>query len=369
MENDRNKVRSHYKGLYIGPFRRKIITRQSNIDEVIKKETREVDFDIIFSEVKSYIEAWGRKHECDIVFSKAEYKMYSGLIDDNVKRHIEMTDFVIADISGDNRNALLELGYADGKLKPYVIMSQGAIDIQLPTDKQGRIIAHYDPTHLERLKDSLRVNLEYLINDVDERRDADNYTIQCFSSRDVRMIDEKIHKSRYCIHILQTNLETLNANHLGHIKARMCQSDDLRLRMLTLDPQSTYVNERAKQLGRSGDGIGVYRNGLMISLDQAKLELDTLKERVMIKVYDDFPTQMTYRFDNELQVCVVSRITKSRENCTFLIDNITKKGINQSFIRHFKAIWESPSARTVFGELPDDELLDGPCPETPPSRE
>jgi hypothetical protein len=358
MLNDRSDAHSLYHGFYIGPFRDKTI-HEDRESEAITKESREVNFDYIFAQLQTFVQEWGDKHSYPIIFEKAESQMLSALIDDNVKAHIDKCDFIIADISGDNRNALLELGYAEGRSKPYIIISQGTIQIQLPTDKHGRLIAPYDPKRIDILKHNLGIQLEYVMREIALQRSADNYPVECYSTRDIRMIDRLAQESSHCIHILQTNLETFNANHLGHIKARMAESPDLRLRLLTLDAQSSYVNERARQLGRSGDGIGIYRNGLVTSLDQARLELEPLKERVMIKVYDDFPTQMTYRFDERLLVCTVSRITKSRDNCSFLINQVTRKGIAQSFVDHFKALWKSTSTRTVFGNLSDDHFLEG----------
>lgn len=348
-----------FKGLYIGPFRWKNIHEITKVNNLNKNKSKEANFEKIFLNLKNCVEEWGKKSNFKIEFTKAEYEKKDELIDNNVKKHIKANDFVIADISCDNnKNVLLELGYAEGNNKPYIIISQGKFKDQLPTNKFGRwILEEYNPDKFENCKDELEKHLFKVIDDVIEKRNADFFQVDCFNSRDIKMIHEQIMKSFKCIHILQTNLETINTNHVAKIREQMKNRKELRLRLLTLDPQCTYVNERAKQLGRVGGDIGVYRSLLNISLEEAKVQLRDFEDRLMIKIYDDFPTQMTYRFDNRLLVCTVSRITKSRLNCSFLIDDVQKKGVQQSFIDHFREIWNSDNTRTIFGNLPDDEFL------------
>ncbi len=347
-----------YTGCYVGPYRKKNVPTHSAEADVVTKSTNEIDFDQIFSKLQAYIINWGKEKDIEINFEKVEHKLYSAWIDENVKAHIKNSDFIIADISGDNKNALLELGYAEGTGKSYVIISQGGINIHLPSDKSGRLIAPYDPHDLNSLFKNIGIQMDYIVDEVNKKRNMSPYPVSCYSKRDIQVIDKEIDNAKNCIHILQTNLETLDTNHISHIKSRMIENDQLVLRLLTLDPQSTYVNERAKQLGRTGDEIGVYRSGLITSIDQSKIELKELITRTKIKIYDDFPTQMTYRIDNKIMICTVSQITKSRENCSFIIDDINKPGISQSFLKHFKEIWKSSSTREVFGELQDDDWLE-----------
>ncbi len=347
---------NNYVGCYVGPFRTKTLKGKPKSHETVVSESKEIDFDVIFDELNNYIVSWSKKKNVIIDFTKSEQKLYSAWIDENVKAHIRNSDFIIADLSGDNKNALLELGYAEGTNRSYIIISQGEINFQLPSDKSGRLIAPYNPAKLLTLFKNVGIQLEYVIEEIDKKRNSSPYSVNCFSTRDIKVIDDEIDNAEHCIHILQTNLETLITNHISHIKKRMIENPDLILRFLTLDPQSTYVNERARQLGRTGDEIGVYRQGLITSVEQAKIELKDLIDRVKIKIYDDFPTQMTYRIDNKLMICTVSRITKSRDNCSFLIDDIRRPGIQQSFLKHFREIWDSESTREVFGNLSDDNL-------------
>lgn len=176
MESVEKHTQKTYKGVYLCPFRCKNLT---DSDCQCEAENRsDAEFDLIFEYLKSHLEKWGKKNNFLIDFTKPDHNMFIGLVDENVKKHIEINDFIIADISGDNKNIFLELGYVDGKGKPYIIISQGDINLELPIDKQSRLISGYNPQKLMALYSNLVPKLKVLIREINERQNAADFTLK-----------------------------------------------------------------------------------------------------------------------------------------------------------------------------------------------
>ncbi len=356
-----------YRGFYIGPFRKKrVVDDQAEIVSHDNAGDRtdspgdspvsgyEINFDKWCQFLQNAVQKWGKEHGGTITLETAEHRHYDYALDVSIKKHIDNADFVIALIAAQNLNAALELGYAQGREKPGIVLIDGPV----PSDLQGMITVRIKATDYDSAGLQLPNHLLRIDEEIVKRQNAERFSVECLSRRDVILIGDMIASCKQCIHILQTNLQTVTADHIHAIKQRV--QEEIPLRILTMDPQSAWVNERARQLNYSAKDIGVYRDLLENSLDFAKIQLDGLQDYVRIKVYNDFPTQMTYRFDQQLLVCTVSRITLSRENASFLVDDTSRKGIQSSFIDHFSHLWHSDSTRTVFGELADDALVPRP---------
>src|SRR6185436_8301081 len=92
------------------------------------------------------------------------------------------------------------------------------------------------------------------------------------------------------------------------------RSSTLSVRVLTLNPDSSFVNNRAAQLGVP---IGQYREELHESIRRLLSSLEKYGERITLRIYDDFPTQITFMVDDAIYSCSIARAHRSRKLCTF----------------------------------------------------
>ncbi len=83
-------------------------------------------------------------------------------IDQSVLEHVQSSDLVIADVSGNNPNVMFELGYRIALDKPYIIIAQDVNE--LPFDISGIRTLFYEtlaPNILE-----FNAQLEHTVRDV-----------------------------------------------------------------------------------------------------------------------------------------------------------------------------------------------------------
>ena len=116
--------------------------------------------------------------------------------------------------------------------------------------------------------------------------------------------------------------------------------ENLKVRILTLDPQSVFVNYRANQL--EDTEVKIFRSELLNALEVTYSKLRKFGNRVTIKIYDDFPSQIAFFFDGETLACVVSAIGRSRDNCAFLVPS-DMPNAQESFGHHFSHLWSNKS--------------------------
>ena len=306
-----------------------------------KKESSEgekIDNDKIFDVIKQ-IEH--RRPSFPILVERADTRGYS---DQDLHKHIEKcineADFCIADITGNNPNVLYEVGLARGLGKELIVICRNRNEV--PTDLKSLIFIPYDiknldnlPSDIEKHLDRIELSLHYL------REQVSKLQAQYFSKRDNNFLKKKIQGAEVSINILHTNLSTFNAYCVSDIIDTMNRKKELELRILTLDPQSIFVNFRALQL-KYKDNIQTFRDELKNSLEIVAHELKNFGQRARIKIYDDFPTQISFHIDNYIYICVVSATNRSRENCAFLVNN-QMPGAQKSFIEHFDVLWNLKS--------------------------
>ena len=316
-------------GFYITPFGKKEVTIEgSGATTAIKKS---VDFEVVTDIVKKSIN--GHKliiGDTEYGFSLATHQVCAKFLDESIMANIDAADFVVVDWTSANHNVLNEAGYAHGRAKHGIYLCG---DGSLPSDKAGIIYAFYEPERPEHLA---KTTLD-LLPELVRRIEAGPRVFDYYDARSPDLIDRMVHNTKKEICFLQTNLETVNANHLASLVAALRR--EVKLRILTLDPQSRYVNERALQLGYTNSTIKVYRNGLQNAIENVAARLQGLPGW-HIRLYNDFPTQLTYVFDEHILVSTMSRTGRSRENCTFLLPTSRLPGPRQTFINHFDKLWK-----------------------------
>lgn len=262
---------------------------------------------------------------------------------DDLHEHIitrlSQSDYCIADLSGQNPNVLYEAGYAKGRDLAIILISQSASDI--PTDLKKYLFVEYDPNKLEALPGGITRHFDRVRDEIIARKTQRVANVQYFSTRNNADIRARILAAKNRIDILQTNLVTIGTDYLQQIRDSLKDNAGLRLRLLTLNPQSIFVNHRGVQLGFK-ENIGIYRQELETNLKMVHFALREFKERVAIRVYDDFPNQIAFYFDNDVLVCIVNAIDRSRENASFLVQR-GLEGAGKTFVSHFEHLWKNNS--------------------------
>ncbi|UCH95173.1 MAG: hypothetical protein JSV88_33695 [Candidatus Aminicenantes bacterium] len=164
------------------------------------------------------------------------------------------------------------------------------------------------------------------------------YTCKAYASRDDANFPGIFSKAKNIIKILTTNLQGLE-EYIDSMEVALSQSQcnkKVKLEVLTLNPDSEFVNARGKLIGKE---IARFRTEMSESLRLFITKLyQKYPNQVTIKIYSEFPTQITYFVDNNVYSSVVSVNHQSRKNMVFEV-SISRKGVAESFLQHWDTIW------------------------------
>ncbi len=327
-------------GFYITPFGKKKVSTQGH--GAVKQVQSELDFDevagIVIDAVSS---AQHRTAAHNYSFQLRRHAVKAKYLDDSIMMNISAADFVVTDWTTMNPNVLLEAGFAHGRAKHGIHLSA---DGSFPSDRAGIIYVHYDPTKLQVLSSNLSGHIPALVDQIEKGPWVFDY----HSLRSTDLVRRMIRESTRDIRILQTNLETVNTNHLPDLDDALKRG--VQVRILTLDPQSRYVNERALQLGYKNETIKVYRDGLQNAIDNTSTHLDRFKN-FRLRLYNDFPNQLTYIFDDRVLASIISRTGRSRDNCVFHLPSHRLPGATHTFVDHFNQLWDT-TVQEIARETP-----------------
>ena len=275
---------------------------------------------------------------------RANTKQYSKAeLHANVIECISKADFCVADFTGQNPNVLYETGYARGLRREVIVICQDRGDV--PTDLKELITVPYKMDDLQHLGNDIDQHLDRVVSSVADLRQEMTSQIGFFNKRDDNFIRERIRSASSKIDILQTNLSIIEANYISDLLDAMRTNVKLEVRILTLDPQSIFVNFRGQQLGFK-ENISLYRGELDAALKGVHFQLREFGQRARIRIYDDFPTQIGFYFDTEILACIVSATGRSRGNCAFLLSS-SMPGAQKSFIEHFDYLWDEKNRKSV----------------------
>ncbi|KAA3613808.1 MAG: hypothetical protein DWQ05_16155 [Calditrichaeota bacterium] len=167
------------------------------------------------------------------------------------------------------------------------------------------------------------------------------YKSDVFASRVAADYASIFSNARKRIRILTTNLQGL-VEHIGDMLNAIKGNPSLKIEILTLDPESEFVNSRGTLIGKE---ISEFRQEMKTSLQTFKTELKFESHKihqndstVLIRIYREFPTQITYIIDDYVYSSVVSVNHQSRHNLVFKIQR-SRKGVENSFYQHWDTIW------------------------------
>lgn len=304
----------------------------------VEKET----FDNVFRAITSVAPMIEEKFGAEVTFVRADENPYAFELINNIHKHIEQSHFCIVDLTGCNSNVFYEMGYAVSKEKDIILISQDCSPY--PLDIAFRIVTKYsvDKDNLEELTHRL-VGLvwnaiEYLQYKTYSIKDA--YDVKCFQNRRAADLNKAFQNATKKVDILQTNLDIIEKEgYLKSLEEALEKNEQLKLRILTLDPDSYFTQKRAEQLGLA---VSNYRSELEDSMNNIIRTFFKYIARgqFSLRIYDDFPTQITFVIDDFVYTCTVARNVRSRELCTFRLEKFAA-GVERSFLFHFDAIWSN----------------------------
>ena len=283
---------------------------------------------------------------CEILIERADnIAAHASLeVAERVKGLITNSSFCIADITGKNPNVMWEYGYAAGKGKEVILITQDKTH-SIPTNIRGVYFEKYSPEidkGLEAFTQRIALFMKEAVKKIEtvhtSRTVSNMFDVTCYNNRDAAQLKNLFSKAEKYIDILQTNLASVH-NYIDSLKNALKQSEEgngnLQVRILTLDPESDFAARRAKQLGI---GIRKFRKELTDSLEKFYEIFVPNYEEVEIRTYDDFPLQITFRIDDQIIHSVVSVNQQSRNNNTFQMD-LSDMGAQETFVSHFNRLW------------------------------
>ena len=275
-------------------------------------------------------------------------------LQDRIDAYIKKSDIGVADCTSTsdkpiNSNVLLEVGAALALQIPVVIIANQA----LPSNIRGNIYLELDPKDLvdndkkRFFEQMLQIRIEEAINQIGHAR-TENFVAHGYPDREGIDFNLLIRRTERRIYVLTTNLGYVvgkkpaiqSAKNEKNILNALIEEvpkkkkDSFETRILALDPDSNYTNERADSLGRSRRE---FREEVRKNLDTLTKQLENVRG-VEIKVYDEYPLQMTFFFDD---IIVNSAVAASRSSryCVTYIHNLTYRSVRDTFEKHFDELW------------------------------
>jgi hypothetical protein len=273
-------------------------------------------------------------------------------LQDRIDHYIKGSQICVADlITERNQNVLLEVGAAYALQIPVIPISNET----LPSDISGNLYIRIDKKglvektakvdfkyHLKKRLIEASLQLEthhstkFISHGYETRKDVDFYSL--------------VQRAERRIWVLTTNLgffvnEELKQAPGMHtstllkmiVAALPHKSPDFNLRILVLDPDSNFTNDRALALERDRRE---FREDLRLDVETVLdfVRSDYCKGIVQVKTYDSFPLQMTFFFDDFVVSSVVADGRSSRE-CITYSHSLAVRGGKDSYLRHFERLW------------------------------
>ena len=282
----------------------------------------------------------------------------------HIESVLNVSDVMIADLTTQNPNVNIEIGYALALRKPIVYVTQDRKDV--PAYLQGKIVEEYSPLDKESLERLSIVMLNRVLDQlaiVNAQKDVQSakmeveahYVVDCYAQRADAPLAQYFRQAKEQIDILTTSLTFLFRKHRESLdgKAPGARSyfdeivaaferpgSALAVRILTLDPESHFAAKRGRQLGFSPAN---FRTQLKAALERTKeIAANYQSERFEVRTYDDFPNQITYGIDDAIINCVVAQPTQSRNHLSIKFDR-RQQGVERSFLTHFETVWRNAS--------------------------
>jgi hypothetical protein len=282
---------------------------------------------------------------CRFVTRSKGTQLRQEVIDELVK-----CDFIIADVSsapegskGPRPNIMWELGYAwHMGLNRIIMVRRDQIQSNVASLIIDQHYIPYDSDSTEDLLRELRGAVVSVCNKAElartKQRSEGRYSANVYIDRVEANLQGCIRDTRKNIRILETNLENIVHEYGVHLVKALKDPirPDLTVQICTLNPHSPFARARALQLAQLEQD---YEKGLMSSLrEMYNLLCKCDRKRWEIRVYDTFPTQLTFTFDDRVFSSVMSLGKRSREMLHFEVSTFNRNA-GDTFRAHFNQIW------------------------------
>jgi hypothetical protein len=285
-------------------------------------------------------------------------------LQDRIDSFIKVSDICIADLTTSksphenrNENVLLEVGAAYALQKPVIPITNPSST--LPTDIIGNIYIDLDPESLsnqeniQRMKEAFCTKLRRSLHDSRQflrRHNPSQFMVYGYDKRSNIDFHSWVRRSVKRIYVLTTNLDFLvhqpftidkeekEMTILEMIRIEIGKKPkDFELRVLTLDPDSNFTNDRAKALDLDRRA---FREDLRAHLSTVQdfIISEACVRTARLGVYDACPLQMTFFFDDFVISSVVADGKPSRE-CVAYLHNLAVGGANETYEPHFQKMW------------------------------
>ena len=273
----------------------------------------------------------------------------------DVENQIRGADIIVADLSTKNPNVQLEVGFAIANDKDILLCTQAEDDVCAHLRDYLYITYQPDPNGLQELSRQIRLRIQECLERARSEKEKEHlrlqlsttYSVDCFKDRGVAQLADVFSRARRRIDVLTTNLSWLfltengsDSSYWEAIEMALKRNELLQLRILTLDPESEIAATRGRQLGFEP---GNFRDQLRRAYEETRTFANTYPtSRVEIRLYDELPTQITYRIDDEVYTCIVGQPMQSR-NYPVLRFHVSNLGVQEAFLSHFLNVWKDAS--------------------------
>ncbi len=270
---------------------------------------------------------------------------------DRIDDYIKKADICIADLTTPrNENVLLEVGAALTLQIPVVIIA----DKELPSNIIGNIYIKLNPANLSKEveRKTFRNELHQRLMEAKSQighSGTENFVAHGYPDREGVDFDLLIRRTEMRINILTTNLgyvvdqklPTKDKTYRRTILESLIEElpkkkPGFQTRILALDPDSNFTNERADSLHRSRRE---FREQMRNNLDILTKKIGQISNvNVEINIYNEYPLQMTFFFDDVIVNSVVAASRSSRY-CVTYVHNLSSRSAKDTFERHFDELW------------------------------
>jgi hypothetical protein len=274
-------------------------------------------------------------------------------LQDRIDSYIKKANICIADLTGTlNANVLLEVGAAYTLNIPVIAIAEK----ELPTDIKGNLRINLDPGKIgdqsiaEEFKETLKRRLTEAENEIGKAREPQfiSYGFEARRHIDFRSLVSGCERR---FNVLTTNLgflvnyrftdehdQSKKHNVLDLLGDELHRKpEDFITKILVLDPDSNFTNDRALGLGRDRRE---FRENLRQDLEDLVDFAASPKcvRAFQVKTYEALPMQITYTFDDVVVSSVVATDRSSRD-CVHYVHSTLPRGVQETYERQFDYLW------------------------------
>lgn len=281
---------------------------------------------------------WSESHRARLKNYPFKSDKHDPQLIESIHENIVMSDFMIAVLSNQNPNVMLEVGFAHGIKKPiiYVISADQYRTNKKPSNLGAckRIVLYEGLKNLPyRIADQiLRLINELEGMEIDELKKG-GASLSYFGNRKVIDLESKMKNANREVRILTTNLTTVSADYIHAIKEAV-RDRNITVKILTSDPENEFIKPRANQLDEDYEGYTKELEGSFVAVSHQLAGIPNCE----VRTYDDFPVQLWHMIDDVIYVGQSSNRRRTRYNCVFSVST-DAPNVKETYLDHFDHLW------------------------------